>query len=315
MDTDFLLIQKMRQGEENAFDLFVRKHYEEILKYCHFHCPDLSYAEDLTQETFLHFFERLSDYHYIGKTRNYLYTIAGNLCKDYYKKKKECFLEEQGRMLGYRDFLRVQLRLVRKRWWCLQAMLLFILWLLLPSLKYPPSIQRIMGACAPLFVILVIPELWKSQTFQFMEIEAVSYYSLRQIYASRMLLFGIVDIVLVSVFCSLSASLGDMAISLLLVHFLFPMTVTACICFGVLCSRYPFSESAAIALCLLWSLAWILLILNENIYTLITPPLWLALLGTALGFLLYAVCQTLHTCNSFLEGKHCFSRRETAGGD
>ena len=127
MDTDFLLIQKMRQGEENAFDLFVRKHYEEILKYCHFHCPDLSYAEDLTQETFLHFFERLSDYHYIGKTRNYLYTIAGNLCKDYYKKKKECFLEEQGRMLGYRDFLRVQLRLVRKRWWCLQAMLLFIL--------------------------------------------------------------------------------------------------------------------------------------------------------------------------------------------
>lgn len=96
MDTDFLLIQKMRQGEENAFDLFVRKHYEEILKYCHFHCPDLSYAEDLTQETFLHFFERLSDYHYIGKTRNYLYTIAGNLCKDYYKKKKECFLEDQG---------------------------------------------------------------------------------------------------------------------------------------------------------------------------------------------------------------------------
>lgn len=94
MDFDLLLIQKMKRGNENAFDIFVRKHYEEILKYCSYHCLDTSYAEDLTQETFLHFFEKLSDYHYIGKTRNYLYTIAGNLCRDYYRKTKESLLEE-----------------------------------------------------------------------------------------------------------------------------------------------------------------------------------------------------------------------------
>ena len=88
MDFDLLLIQKMKHGNENAFDVFVRKYYEEILKYCSYHCLDTSYAEDLTQETFLRFFEKLSDYRYIGKTRNYLYTIAGNLCKDSYKKKK-----------------------------------------------------------------------------------------------------------------------------------------------------------------------------------------------------------------------------------
>lgn len=89
MDFDLLLIQKMKRGDEKAFDVFVRRHYEEILKYCCYHCPDLSYAEDLTQETFLHFFRKLSDYRYMGKTRNYLYTIAGNLCRDYYKKTKE----------------------------------------------------------------------------------------------------------------------------------------------------------------------------------------------------------------------------------
>ena len=33
----------------------------------------------------------------MGKTRNYLYTIAGNLCRDYYKKAKESLLEEQSR--------------------------------------------------------------------------------------------------------------------------------------------------------------------------------------------------------------------------
>ncbi len=95
MNIDFLLIQKMKRGDENAFEVFVRKHYEEILKYCSYHCSDTSYAEDLTQETFLHFFEKLSDYRYMGKTRNYLYTIAGNLCRDYYKKVKESLLEEQ----------------------------------------------------------------------------------------------------------------------------------------------------------------------------------------------------------------------------
>ena len=91
---DFLLIRKMKQGDDNAFDLFVHKYYQEILSYCYHHCFDQTYAEDLTQETFIRFFTRLSDYHYKGKTLNYLYTIAGNLCKDYLKRTKETLLEE-----------------------------------------------------------------------------------------------------------------------------------------------------------------------------------------------------------------------------
>lgn len=93
MSTDFLLILKMKQGEEKAFDLFVRKYYQEILAYCSYHCSDGEYAEDLTQETFMRFFASLSSYHYKGKTKNYLYTIAGNLCKDFYKKTKEIPME------------------------------------------------------------------------------------------------------------------------------------------------------------------------------------------------------------------------------
>ena len=89
MDTDFLLIRKMRQGEEEAFDAFVHKYYGEILQYCNWHCFDRGYAEDLTQETFLRFFAGFSSYEHRGKAKQYLYTIAGNLCKNFYKKKKE----------------------------------------------------------------------------------------------------------------------------------------------------------------------------------------------------------------------------------
>lgn len=94
MYNDFLLIRKMKQGDEQAFDVFVHKYYQEILLYCHYHCSDKMYAEDLTQETFVRFFTKLSDYRFRGKTLNYLYTIAGNLCKDYIKKIKEVPIEE-----------------------------------------------------------------------------------------------------------------------------------------------------------------------------------------------------------------------------
>lgn len=94
MDVDFLLIRKMKQGDDDAFDTFVRKYYNDILKYCVYHCSDAEYAEDLTQETFANFFAKLSDYHYKGKTKNYLYTIAGNLCKNYYKQQRPVSIED-----------------------------------------------------------------------------------------------------------------------------------------------------------------------------------------------------------------------------
>ncbi len=94
MDADFLLIRKMKLGDDGAFDSFVHKYYGGILTYCNYHCPDPKYAEDITQETFVRFFTKLPVYHYRGKTQNYLYTIAGNLCKDYLRKIKETPVEE-----------------------------------------------------------------------------------------------------------------------------------------------------------------------------------------------------------------------------
>lgn len=48
VDTDFLLIRKMKQGDDDAIDLFVRKYYPDILAYCKYHYFDVEYAEDLT---------------------------------------------------------------------------------------------------------------------------------------------------------------------------------------------------------------------------------------------------------------------------
>lgn len=88
MDNDFILITRMRHGDEDAFDQFVRKYYEDMLRYCIYHSYNLEDAKDLTQEIFLRFFTGFSDYKHKGKAKNYLYTIARNLCINHCKKSR-----------------------------------------------------------------------------------------------------------------------------------------------------------------------------------------------------------------------------------
>lgn len=52
--------------------------YNKIYRYCYYRIRNKDVAEDLTQETFLRFFE--SNYQEKGREMNYLYTIAKNLC-------------------------------------------------------------------------------------------------------------------------------------------------------------------------------------------------------------------------------------------
>ena len=94
MDADFLLLHRMRHGDDQAIEDFVRKYYPMILRYCHLHIQDTGYAEDLTQDTFVRFFRTLHHYQHYGKAANYLYVIAGNLCRDYHRKQEEIPVEE-----------------------------------------------------------------------------------------------------------------------------------------------------------------------------------------------------------------------------
>lgn len=93
MDRDFLLVQKMRMGDEKAIEIFVEKYYPRILSYCQVHIGDHGYAEDMTQETFERFFRSLKQYRHYGKAANYLYVIAANTCHDYHRKHKEIVTE------------------------------------------------------------------------------------------------------------------------------------------------------------------------------------------------------------------------------
>ena len=71
----------------------IEQQYDKLLRYCYMKLRDRTLAEDVTQETFIRFFES-KDYHSIGKEMAYLYTIARNLCIDYFRKHKDELIED-----------------------------------------------------------------------------------------------------------------------------------------------------------------------------------------------------------------------------
>ncbi len=63
----------------------IEEQYDKIYRYCYFKLRNQHMAEDITQETFLRFFES-KGYRDIGRPLAYLYTIARNLCMDEFRK-------------------------------------------------------------------------------------------------------------------------------------------------------------------------------------------------------------------------------------
>ncbi len=59
MSTDYWLIQKIKKGNTEACDELVSKYYKDILNYFTYRCVNKETAKDLTQDTFLKFFEHI----------------------------------------------------------------------------------------------------------------------------------------------------------------------------------------------------------------------------------------------------------------
>ena len=71
---------------------------------------------------------------------------------------------------------------------------------------------------------------------------------------------------------------------------------------GDACRQNQYSVgTVAIILCVIWSAVWLFVVLNENVYTMVTIPVWLALLGATILFLILTVCRILKNCNQYLE--------------
>lgn len=205
---------------------------------------------------------------------------------------KRAFLEaEQAKSVSRLEFLVLQSRYIKKKWWLLQGLLLTAVYLLLFHMGTDHEIRRCLGLAGPLLAVLVLPELWKNRSCDAMEVECTTLYSLRAIYAARLTLFAGVDILMLSAFFSAATVLTRVTVWEMLMEFLLPFNVTCVICLFTLYSRRVRSEAMSMTLCLLWASVWLLVIENNIIYNIISAPMWIFALCASFFALVWALLQ------------------------
>lgn len=105
MNIDFYLVCRIRNGDDKAAEIIIRKYYMKVFDYCKYHSKNIHIAEDLTQEVFLIFLKKIDQYKHRGKLLNYLYTIARNKCIDERKKKVIKIFQLNGFPMRYHQVL------------------------------------------------------------------------------------------------------------------------------------------------------------------------------------------------------------------
>ena len=82
------LMSYFQAGTIEAFDLLVSRYKDPLTNYIYRFLGDMKECEDLLQETFLRVYRNRHSYRRIAKFSTWLYTIAGNLARSEYRKRK-----------------------------------------------------------------------------------------------------------------------------------------------------------------------------------------------------------------------------------
>lgn len=101
LDTDEEMILQIQAGHRELLELLIKKHYETVYGYCYRRIGERGAAQDLTQDVFVRVVQNLDNYRHHGKFLNYLFVVAGNLCRDYCKKHKPVYVDDLDLHAGY----------------------------------------------------------------------------------------------------------------------------------------------------------------------------------------------------------------------
>lgn len=79
------IVHRIKNGDQAAFETLILKYHNPLLMYLEVTLKDRQKAEDIVQETFLRFIESLRKGKVLERIEPWLYKVATNLCKDYWK--------------------------------------------------------------------------------------------------------------------------------------------------------------------------------------------------------------------------------------
>ncbi|HEU5139780.1 MAG TPA: RNA polymerase sigma factor [Bacillales bacterium] len=85
MITEKIMIEESVKGDQTVFETSIHQYYPAILGYLERLLKDRQKAEDLVQETFVKLLRQLRDRSTPDHVSAWLYRVAANLCRDYWK--------------------------------------------------------------------------------------------------------------------------------------------------------------------------------------------------------------------------------------
>ncbi len=85
---------KAKNGSKMHLNYLIETNYPIVFKYIYRLTFDKELSEDIAQDTAIKFIVNLDKFEYKAKTSTLMITIASNLLKDFYKKKKPIHLED-----------------------------------------------------------------------------------------------------------------------------------------------------------------------------------------------------------------------------
>lgn len=100
--TDEEMIVRIQQGEETYLESLIRRYYADVYYFCCYKIGDAEQAYDCTQETFLKLTRYIHTYSERKKFRGYLFSIARNVCNDYFRSRPQETVDSEA-LLGVAD--------------------------------------------------------------------------------------------------------------------------------------------------------------------------------------------------------------------
>jgi len=85
LPTDEQLIQEIKNGSQAAMEVLTKRYYKQIYAYIYRKTSNSHTAYDLTQDVFIKMIRSIPSFANGGNFSSWLYTIAVNCCRDYYR--------------------------------------------------------------------------------------------------------------------------------------------------------------------------------------------------------------------------------------
>lgn len=96
-EPDHVIVEKIREGEEEVFDILVARYKDSLFKFIYYNLPQREEAEDIAQESFVKAFLALPRLRNPRQFKSWLFSIALNLVRDHkreFKRKPSLPLED-----------------------------------------------------------------------------------------------------------------------------------------------------------------------------------------------------------------------------